>query len=190
MLQNFLNLIERGNYLVFDTETTGLRGDDEICQLAVIDDTGAVLMDTLIKPNKLIPGDATAIHGISNEMVQDAPDWGYISPRLERLLKERNVIVYNAKYDRMMMHQSASAAGMPRVAWSELAMFTCAMEAYAEFYGDWNGYHGSYRWQPLSKAAAHLGIPVLDAHDALGDCRMTLAVCRAMAASRPESISK
>ena len=36
--------------LFLDTETTGLDGQAEICELSVIDAGGSVLMDTLIRP--------------------------------------------------------------------------------------------------------------------------------------------
>lgn len=56
------------NYIILDTETTGLDNTAEIVEISVINDQGEVLLDTLIKPTKPIPGDATAIHGITNEM--------------------------------------------------------------------------------------------------------------------------
>jgi DNA polymerase-3 subunit epsilon len=46
------------------------------------------------------------------------------------------------------------------------------MHWYAQFVGDWNEYHGNYKWQRL---------PGGD-HSALGDCRATLAVLKEMAA--------
>ncbi len=57
----------------------------------------------------------------------------------------------------------------------------CAMQAFAEIYGDWDEYNGSYRWKKLAVAAEHYGITPSNAHSALGDCRTTLAVVNAMA---------
>jgi len=53
------------------------------------------------------------------------------------------------------------------------------MRQYAGFYGQ-PGSRG-YRWQSLSKACTQQKIPVVAAHDALGDCRLTLALLQAMA---------
>lgn len=179
-LEAFKAMIRRGNYLVLDTETTGLeRG--EIVQIAVIDAAGSVLLDTLIKPINPIPGDASRIHHIYDDDVADAPSWALISPQLEKLLTGRDVVIYNAVYDRKMMHQSAEAAGLPKTDWKSLARFWCAMETFAELYGDWNEYRQSYRWQKLTTAASYYRLPVVDAHSALGDCLMTLAVVKRMA---------
>jgi len=58
------------NPLILDTETTGL--DGEICEIAVIDLTGNVLINTLVKPTTSIPEDVIGIHGISDETVREA----------------------------------------------------------------------------------------------------------------------
>lgn len=170
---------EHQNFLVLDTETTGLhRG--EVCQIAVIDPQGEVLLDSLVKPVKPIPMDAQRIHHISDAMVADAPNWLEIEPQLMELIRGKDLLVYNAIYDRKMMHQSREAHGLPKIEWKKLAAWHCVMKAYAEFYGDVHPYYGSYRWQKLTTAATQLQLEVKDAHNALGDCQMTLAVLNAM----------
>jgi len=66
-----------------DTETTGLwRGDGaELVEVALMDETGKVWVDTLVKPEKPIPSGATAVHGITDDMVKDAPCRKRLSPR-------------------------------------------------------------------------------------------------------------
>lgn len=178
-LKTFLEMIERDNFLVLDTETTGLR-QGEICQIAIIESTGAVLLDCLVKTQDPIPADATAIHGITDAMVADSPTWDLLVKPVQDMLQGRDLVVYNAIYDRKMMHQTAERAGLPKVEWKEVATWWCAMEAAAEWYGDWNSYHQSYRYQKLVRIAYLLGIPTNGAHTALADAQMTLAVCRAM----------
>ena len=61
--------------LYLDTETTGLspsRGD-RIVELAVVDDAGCPVINTLVNPERDIPWDAVRIHGITDEMVAQAP---------------------------------------------------------------------------------------------------------------------
>ena len=65
--------IERADVLYLDTETTGLRNSDELVDIAVIDNSGRILLNSLIKPRQSIPRDATAIHGITNQMVLHPP---------------------------------------------------------------------------------------------------------------------
>ena len=45
------------------------------------------------------------------------------------------------------------------------------MLEYAKFVGEWNNYHGNYRWQKLEGGD----------HSAAGDCLATLEVIRTMA---------
>lgn len=178
-LEQLREVAARDNFVILDTETTGLR-DGEICQIAIIDHTGKTLLNQLVKPVHPIPADAQRIHGIGNDQVKGAPGWADVAPRVKELLTGKDVIVYNAVYDRKMMHKSAEHAGMPKIDWKAISPWYCAMEAYAEYHGDWNDYHQSYRWQRLSVAAERCGVQVKNAHDALGDCLMTLGVVRHM----------
>lgn len=174
-LEILRGVFERRNFVILDTETTGLN-DGEICQIAIIDGAGTVLLDTLVKPVLPIPIDATRVHGITDRDVATAPGWREIAPRVLDILTGHDVITYNAVYDRKMMHRSAEHAGIEKIDWKTFSPWYCAMEAYAEFYGDWNAYYQSYRWQRLSFAASNCGVRVENAHNALGDCLMTLGV--------------
>lgn len=166
-------------FLVLDTETTGLH-DGEICQIAIINSDGETLLNTYVKTVEPIPADARRIHGISDEMVRDAPTFKDLVPKIKEILDGQVLVVYNAIYDRKMMHKSAERHNLDKIEWKEIADWHCAMEAYAEHFGEWNSYHGNYRWQRLSTAAASERVKVDNAHDALGDCLMTLGVVKAM----------
>ncbi len=113
-------------------------------------------------------------------MVSDAPTWQEIGPKVFDLVEGKTVIIHNAKYDRHILHSSAEKWDMPHVDWKTHASFICAMEAYAEFWGDWNDWRGAYRWQKLTAACYQQGIEVANAHNALGDCLMTLALVKKM----------
>ena len=180
-LQAFLGMLREGNYVILDTETTGLN-EAEICQISIIDNSGAVLLDTLVKPISSIPARVTAIHGITNDMVIDAPPWAAVTEQVASILTGRDVIAYNAVFDRKMLHTSAQACGLPKVDWKTFSRWWCAMEAFSEIYGVANGYRrGDYRYQSLKTAAAYYRIPVDHAHIALADCKTTLAVVQSMA---------
>lgn len=171
----FLTMANRGGFVVLDTETTGLeRG--EICQIAIVDVDGKILLDSFVRPMDGIPN--THIHGISDADVSDAPRWYQIAPTVENILRGRDLIVYNAVYDRKMMHQSAEACQMPKTEWKEVAHWWCAMLAYAEVYGDWNDYRNSYRWQKLTDAMRQQKLNISAAHTALGDALMTLELVK------------
>lgn len=179
-------VIARNNWVVLDTETTGLGSTAEIVQLAVVDRTGKVLIDTLLRPTKPIPADATRIHGITNAHVAAAPRFNspHVLPALLTAIGERDVVVYNASYDLRLLYQTSRAYAL-RYDWQTIAAgWTCAMLAYAEFYGEWNAYYRSPKWQKLSRACEQQGIPVHHAHSALADCKMTWALVKTLVDAR------
>ena len=71
---------------VFDLETTGTNvGKDrivEICIMKVNPDASRETKTWLVNPEMDIPAEVTAIHGISNEDVKDAPTFKDIAPKV------------------------------------------------------------------------------------------------------------
>ncbi|WP_420420979.1 putative quorum-sensing-regulated virulence factor [Simkania sp.] len=60
--------------IYYDTETTGVKPDkDRIIEIAAYDPEMDRTFEALINPGMPIPEEATAVHNITNEMVQDAP---------------------------------------------------------------------------------------------------------------------
>lgn len=177
------SVLRSGDFVILDTETTGLGSDAEICQVAIIDSQGKTLLDTLVKPVRAIPAEATRIHGITNDMVKAAPNFINVAQAVWDACQGKTVIVYNAEYDFRLLEQSEKACNPLALSDWHTIERECAMIKFAEIYGDWNDYKQSYRWQKLETAARHYGLPVVDAHSALGDCQMTLAVCKAMLAA-------
>jgi DNA polymerase-3 subunit epsilon len=175
--------------LFLDTETTGLGIDDEVCEIGIVNIHGVVLFHTLIKPTKAIPAEAISIHGITNEMVQSAPSFAEILPELDRVLRGRVVMVYNVEYDEKMLSNSARAHLLEDVDfwWSGNIFWHCAMYMYAEYYGDWNDYRGSFRWQILGNAITQCGLTAKDRlHGALADADATRQIVLHMANTKVE----
>ncbi|BFI70427.1 3'-5' exonuclease [Yersinia pseudotuberculosis] len=170
------------NYLILDTETTGLGKDAEIIEISIIDCTGKILLDTLVKPLKAIPAEVTAIHGITNEMVADAPTWRDIHWQFMVLTNDRTLLIYNASFDSRLIFQTAAANNCPVPEKKYIFDAECVMESYAEYYGQWDQKRNKFKWQRLSHAAEQQGV-VIDGtpHRALADCKTTLGVIRAMA---------
>lgn len=175
------------NALILDTETTGLGDDAEVVELAVIDCAGNVLLDTLVRPSGPVPGEAAAIHGITDAMLADAPTWSEIHDRFCCLVEGRQVVIYSREFDARLISQTAHRYGLPAPKGFDQVLdddrIHCAMHAYAAFRGEWSEEKGRYRWQKLSVAAAQQGVTVGNAHRALGDCVMTLGIIRAMSCS-------
>ncbi|WP_271311646.1 3'-5' exonuclease [Yersinia intermedia] len=170
----------KSNCLILDTETTGLSGIAEIIEISIIDCTGKILLDTLVKPLKSIPAEATAIHGITNDMVANAPTWKDIHWQFMAITHTKTLVIYNIDFDIRLIMQTA-AINNCGFAYLELNA-ECAMRNYAEYYGQRDEKRNKFKWQSLSNAAKQQGV-VIDGtpHRALSDCKTTLGVIRAMA---------
>jgi len=151
-----------------DTETTGLYPEHgaRIVEIAILDDDGRPLLDTLVNPGCEIPREASDIHGITDAMVADAPVLDSLESQIDAATGGRHVVIYNAGFDTRFFPDRLERAG--RV--------SCAMLAFADEYGE-IGWRGTPTWKKLSFAADHIGYRFEgSAHRALAD---TLA-CRAV----------
>lgn len=160
-------------FLILDTETTGLSSWDRIVEIAVIDETGNVLLNTLINPVIPIPAGVTTIHGITDEMVHAQPTFQDILPELEAILTDELVVIYNVAFDTRFL-----ARGGLKV---ENYTFQCAMLMYAKFSGVWSDYYKNWRRQSLQKACDYCGIQHDTMHRAMSDCEVTRQVINYMA---------
>lgn len=153
--------VERGSELgdSCDTETTGLWDEAEIVEILILRGDGETLLDTLVKPKGTIPDEVIGIHGITNEMVQDAPTWPEVWNQVKEVITSYNVLIYNAEFDSRLIEQTCQKWGIEPVPFkSECVMHTYMM------------WQGADRWFKLSDA---IGYDV--EHRALSDC---LAVYR------------
>lgn len=180
-LTDFLAMVRNQDFLVLDTETTGLDNHSEVVQIAIVHASGEIYLDELVRPVHGIPLAASRIHGITNQQVSDAPSWAYIVPKVHKLVEGRDVVIYNANYDMSIMNQSSRAI-LSQMDWRyQVNRYWCAMLMYAEFVGDWNDYRNSYRWHKLGVAIHQQRLPFDKAHTARGDAVMTLALVNKMA---------
>jgi DNA polymerase-3 subunit epsilon len=162
------------NPVYLDTETTGLEKFDQIVEICVLDFDGSVLVDSLVKPTNKIPPDVTKLHGITDAMVKEAPTWPEIWPAVQAALTGRHVAIYSADYDVRVMKQSHRHHAMR---WKlKGANFFCIMKLYAQFRGEWDDYHGAFRWHKLEEAGRHCKIELPNAHRAKADALLARAV--------------
>jgi DNA polymerase III subunit epsilon len=165
--------------LFLDTETTGLGERAEVIEIAILDHDGAVLLETFVRPRLPIPREVIRIHGITDQIVRNAPVWAELWPQVQVILQGRIVGIYNAEFDRRMLVQSHKGA---QLLWQEdgLSSF-CIMQLYARFYGV--RHHSSFRWQSLANAGRQCRLPLVNSHRAADDARLARAVLHFIAKS-------
>nr|WP_321496307.1 3'-5' exonuclease [uncultured Methanolobus sp.] len=179
--QRARNILSK-NPVFLDTETTGLGNTDQICEISIIDSFGKVLLNTLVKPTILMKKDAEAIHGISDEMLKDAPKFIDIIFDLVDVLHGRHLVIYNADYDMRMLKQSLKPYEFAKLSDIGIADIHCAMLLYAEYWGEWDDYRQSYKWQRLGNAMLQQGINFNGTlHRALADTEITRQLVYKMA---------
>jgi len=163
--------------LVIDTETTGLGDDAEIIEIGIINGSGETVMNTLVKPTISIPAEATAIHGITDNDLLNAPMFSDVIEELEGLIQGKILLIYNADYDLRLLRQSARKSKVRMNL--EPASVRCIMLEYAKYFGEWNKRHQSWKWQTLANAARRTGYQPAQGmlpHRAIADCVAALHV--------------
>jgi DNA polymerase-3 subunit epsilon len=162
-----------------DTETTGMHLNSEVIEIGIIDDRGEVLFDQLVRPRGKMDPAAGRVHGITMDMLATAPTWEQVWPQAEAILVDRRIGVYNVEFDLRLMKQSHNRSW---IAWVlPDANFFDIMKLYAQYYGDWNPFHKSFRYQSLEIAGRQCGIRLPNSHRAIDDCLLTRALLHYMA---------
>jgi DNA polymerase-3 subunit epsilon len=103
-------------FVVYDTETTGLLQPSNSpleSQPEIIEFYGVRMneefeilseVNQLILPVQSIPKDATHVHGITNEMVENKPDFGDVADDIVELIDGANLLVaHNISFDNGML---------------------------------------------------------------------------------------
>ena len=104
-------------FACLDTETTGLSpdGGGKICEVAVsVSKAGQPVEEfsTLINPGMPMHPDVIAIHGITNEMVQTAPKFIDVLPKLLGVLDNCVLVAHNADFDLSFLQYEFEQCGM------------------------------------------------------------------------------
>ncbi len=86
--------MQRKRVLFFDLELTGVYHHDEILSVSIVDGTGEIIMDTLVKPSHKRKWKQTEkIHGITPAMVEDAPSLAELTPRIKEIFAQADILV-------------------------------------------------------------------------------------------------
>ena len=166
--------------IFIDTETTGIDAFDTLIEIAILDSDGSLLYESLVKPGKPIPPEATRVHQITDAMVAFSPTWKQIWPEVQAVLSGRVAGFYNAEFDLRMIRQTCGLNGIP---WDEelLEDDFCVMELFARYYGTPGPRLGQFKWHKLAYAGQYFKIPEQNSHRAKDDALLTKLVLEKMA---------
>ena len=162
--------MSRGEFVVLDSETTGLGNPIDFVEVGVVSSQGEPLFDSLIEPSCAIDPRASWLHGHTAENLRGERRFFEVYPDLLDVVWGKRVVVYNASYDRRVWDTAVGRLGARAALAGELAPWECAMRAFAAYVGE-RSRRGGYKSQKL---------PGGD-HTALGDARATLRLIERMA---------
>ncbi|MGW4893820.1 DEDDh family exonuclease [Kitasatospora sp. NPDC004240] len=152
-----------GGFAVVDVETTGLGRSDRVISAGVyqLDDEGEVTDHwyTLVNPER-DPGPVW-IHGLTHEVLADAPTFAQIAEEFSERLAGRVMVAHNALFDWNMISREFSRAGLRAPVEQRLCTMVLSRDLRLPLP---NG--------KLSSLAAHFGVRQRQAHNALDDARV------------------
>lgn len=158
-------------YTIFDTETTGLnpsQGDEIVSISAVRIVNGRLLteerFDQLVDPRRSIPRTATAIHHITDDMVQGQPPIEQVLPHFARFAEDTVLVAHNAAFDMRMFQVKEEQTG---VTFTQPLLDTLLLSALL---------HPKQERHTLEEIANRFSIPISNRHTALGDALLTAQI--------------
>jgi len=166
MLSNFHKRWREIPIVVIDTETTGtVPGVDGVVQLGIAKfSTDRELLPyvftTLVNPGRPISAEASAVHGITDAMVQGAPTLAdvFATELVRELLKGAQPLAYHAPFDSAFMPPGVFERDWP---WFDALTLVRLVDRYARGKGR----------HKLEAACERHGVKLEKAHDAGHDAR-------------------
>ena len=152
-------------FACLDTETTGLSPDQggRICEIAVSVSQGGRVVEefsSLINPQIPMSPEVIAIHGITNEMVKDAPTFADIMPTLLGVLDNAVIVAHSADFDVSFLRAEFAACGMRFPPYPVVDTLKLARKS------------GKFESNRLGLIAEELGISCQGWHRAMADTKM------------------
>ena len=107
--------------IVLDTETTGLdpAQGDRIVEIGCVElvnhlPTGRT-WHAYINPEREVPADAFAVHGLSTEFLRDKPSFGAIVEDFLGFVEEAPLVIHNGAFDMAFLNAELARCDRPRL---------------------------------------------------------------------------
>jgi len=159
---------------VLDLETTGLSADrDRITEVGAVRARGGEVLAelrTFIHPGLPIPAAVTAITGITDADVAEAPPIDTVLPTVLDFLGDAVFVAHNARFDLSFLRAAAVRLGLPPIRPRVIDTAVLARRLIRD----------EVRDVRLGTLARHLRVPDAPDHRALNDARATLHVLHAL----------
>jgi DNA polymerase-3 subunit epsilon len=165
-----------GDFVVFDTETTGK--DYETARIVTafigtVDANGGErdAWTHRIRPGVSIPEEATAVHGITNEMAQYYAEPTYVLPGIVNALvlalnQGLPIVAFNGRYDFTVLDRDCRRHGVPTLSEMTAGLIQPVLDPYV-LDKSVDQYRKGKR--TLTAMCAHYGVSLTDAHEASAD---------------------
>ena len=120
-----------------DTEATSVGDDAAVCEVAAVRIEGRAITarwSSLIYPGCLIPAEATAIHGITDDMVNGKPPLAEVAGELAKICAGAVPCAYNADFDKRLLHAEVTGNDVPAFdpeqVWLDVMVIAKSVDAY------------------------------------------------------------
>lgn len=177
--------------VVIDFETTGTDASvDRVIEIGLVGFHRGEMQfreALLVNPGIPIPEESRAIHGITDEELVGAPTFGQALPQILGMLEGRLPVAYNASFDRgFLLAELERVRGTGVLA--QVATLPPALAPDVQWIDPlvWaREILKDQKSRRLGDVAAHLGVPLEQAHRAAGDAEATGRVLLALARQMP-----
>lgn len=107
-------LARKEDFIIVDTETTGLKEKDVVIHFAAMDIDGNMLVDSYIKPTRKRKAseEAEFIHGITSDDLKTAPSFEKVMQQFLPLAAGRTVLIYHSDFHSRLMQQTYEIDGL------------------------------------------------------------------------------
>lgn len=155
------------DFVVLDTETTGLNSDDEVVEVAVTDMDGNTLYSQRFFPTKEINPGAARVNHLSKRILQGNPQFSAEHwKQIKIAIGDKKVLGHNIPFDKRLLSQTLIRYGIED-------------DTASVFEGMYDSKVIAKQWMSapsysLNKLTTQIGITREEQHEAADDCRMTV----------------
>lgn len=155
------------NFVILDTETTGLSEIDEVVEIGIVDMDGKALYEKRFKPSVPINPQAARVNHMSLDVLKDCPefteqDW----EEVRNIIGNRKILGHNIPFDARLLQQTYEKHVGRKL---ETDLFDDMYDS-KQIAKTWM----KVKSYSLNNLTTDIGIIREEQHSAVDDCRMTL----------------